>query len=58
MSARETVAAIAAEREVRLYRECLYCGRPCRGLACSAHRDLLVLDPHTYALRLRTKASA
>ena len=52
-TARETVAAIVVEREKRTYRECLYCGQPTRGLACSAHRDLLTLDPHQYEMRLR-----
>ena len=53
MSARETVAAIATERERRLFGRCIYGGEPCRGLTCAAHRDLLTLDPNTYLLRLR-----
>lgn len=51
---RDTVAAIAGEREPRLYRECVYCGAPSYGLACSSHRDLLFSDPHQYSMRLRS----
>jgi hypothetical protein len=53
VSARETVAAIATERERRLYGFCIYCARPCHGLACGAHRDLLTLDANQYEMRLR-----
>lgn len=52
-AARETVAAIATERESRLFGFCIYGGEPCVGLACAKHRDLLTLDPNTYAMRLR-----
>lgn len=53
-TARDTVAAIVAEREQRTFGFCVYCGRPSMGLACRAHRDLLQTDPHFYELRLRT----
>jgi hypothetical protein len=53
-AARETVAAIATQRIPRVYRQCVYCGHPCRGLSCPAHRDLLLVDPNFYTLRLRT----
>lgn len=53
---RELTKAIAGEREQRLFGFCVYCGRPCRGLACNGHRDLLHLDDHTYALRLREQS--
>lgn len=57
-AARETVAAIATQRERRLYGFCIYCGTPTRGLSCAAHRDLLTLDPNTYLMRLRTQEGA
>lgn len=53
-AARETVAAIVVERLPRLYRQCVYCGHPCHGIACRGHRDLLSTDPHFYAMRIRT----
>lgn len=46
---------LVAERVQRLFGFCVYCGRPCRGLACNGHRDLLVVDDHTYALRLQER---
>jgi hypothetical protein len=55
---RETVAAIATERVRRLFGFCIYGGEPCRGLTCSAHRDLLLLDPNQYAMRIREPGSA
>jgi hypothetical protein len=51
-AARETVAAIVVEREPRLFGRCVYCSRPCTGLACSGHRDLLWNDDHYYVMRL------
>lgn len=56
-AARETVAAIATERLPRVYRQCVYCGHPCHGIACRGHRDLLTTDPNYYALRLRTETA-
>lgn len=53
-AARDTVAAIAAERAHRTFRECVYCGAPSYGLACAQHRPLLRNDPNYYELRLRT----
>ena len=37
--------------------DCVYCGIPCRGMTCSAHKDLLKLDP-AYAgeIALRSRA--
>jgi hypothetical protein len=56
-AARETVAEIIAEREQRTYRECVYCSRPSFGLACIDHRDLLWVDDHYYAMRLRNDSN-
>lgn len=52
-TARQITAAIATEREPRLFGFCIYGGEPCVGLACAKHRDLLHLDPNTYSMRLR-----
>lgn len=57
-AARETVAAIATERERGFFGHCIYCGHHTYGLACSDHRDLLTVDTHTYAMRLRSTSPA
>lgn len=53
IDARELTKALATEREPRVYRRCIYCSAHCYGLACRAHRDLLLTDPRTYELRLK-----
>lgn len=53
MSAPNLVAELATERERHLYGFCIYCARPTRGLSCAAHRDLLILDPNQYEMRVR-----
>ncbi len=45
---------LIGEHPKRLFRTCGYCGRPCVGPACAAHRDLLALDPH-YQLKLNAQ---
>jgi len=49
----DLVADLATERRPTLFGHCIYCGDHCVGLACGSHRDLLLLDPNTYELRLR-----
>lgn len=46
-TARRISIELTTPREVPGYRFCGYCGAPCRGLTCRAHRDLLALDPNT-----------
>lgn len=53
MSVRDLARDLTTQRERRLYGYCVYCGAPCHGLACRGHRDLLLVDDHTYAMRLR-----
>lgn len=52
MSGRELAAQLVAERARGLFGACVYCGSPCRGLACRDHRDLLETDPNYYEMRL------
>jgi hypothetical protein len=44
--ARKLTRALVAQRERCAYGSCAYCGHPCLGRACTAHRPLLKLDPH------------
>jgi hypothetical protein len=41
--ARAFAARIVGDRE-RVFRHCGYCGTPCWGEACPAHRDLLLIE--------------
>lgn len=47
------ISDLVSTRERRLFGFCVYCGEPSYGLACRGHRDLLLLDPNQYLLRLR-----
>ena len=46
LSPEQLTKALVGERPKRVYRECHYCGRPCIGTTCAAHRKLLQLDPN------------
>jgi hypothetical protein len=39
------VRHMSAERRRQLFWFCVYCGRPCIGQVCPAHRDLPEVDP-------------
>ena len=46
LSARQLTKAITTERPKRTYGQCHYCGRPCLGQTCAAHRKLVEMDPN------------
>jgi len=46
---RKIVAAIATETPARTYSRCEWCGSPCYGRSCQAHRDLNQLEREAYA---------
>lgn len=37
---------LVAQRDTAAYRRCPYCGTPCYGATCRAHRDLPALEQH------------
>jgi len=43
---RRLVRDLVATRPKETYRRCAYCDKPCYGLVCPEHRDLLTLDPN------------
>lgn len=43
---RDLARTAVGQRGPRLYGRCDYCGVPCVGPTCAAHRDLLALDPN------------
>jgi hypothetical protein len=57
MTRNSFVTAIVGERPKHFYRRCAYCGRPCYGLTCRNHRDLLDLDGNYAEARTQTDHS-
>lgn len=46
MSDRLLVRDLVKSGAESLYRHCDYCGAPCTGRACHAHKDLPHVEPH------------
>lgn len=47
-AARQLTKQVVAETPRAGFATCAYCGRPCFGFACSAHRDLPQLEHSLY----------
>jgi hypothetical protein len=46
---RPLTRALLTQRPKKVYRRCDFCGAPCYGKTCRAHRDLLTKDPTSIA---------